>query len=188
MRSVLYSILENRLDVLSTPVPTTHLYMSTYRGGYTHDNEDWNLNTSHHGLTDDLLITNVVVDIKNSDPRARDEEFRQAITKKVEEISKWQVWKVPKKNAVLDIANVIGEKIVMVFKNVVTPQKMLEARHTSQDFSNNMKHEIEHNVNSLQPTSVRAILSTAANLGFRLYCHDMGRAYLQFLAPLSREE
>lgn len=50
-----------------------------------------------------------------------------------------------------------------------------------------MKHEMVHNVFSLRPASVRVILSTADNLRFRLYCHDMVQAYLQSLAPLSRE-
>lgn len=75
----------------------------------------------------------------------------------------------------------------MVLKNIETPQELPQARYVARGFSDNMKHEIVHNVTSLRPTSIRVILSAATNLGFRLYCHDMVQAYLHLLSPLSRE-
>lgn len=152
-----------------------------------HDDENWNLDTNDHGLTDDLFITNVVLDIKNSDPRAGDEDFIQAKTREVEGQSKRQVWKVVKNNAVPDGANIIGGRFVLVLKDVETPQEMPKARYVAQGFSDKMKHEMVHNVTSLRPAPVRFILSTAANPGFWLYFHDMVQAYLQSLAPPSRE-
>lgn len=80
--------------------------MPTYRGSYTHEDEDWNIDTNCHGLTNDLFITNVVIGIKNSGPRAGNEEFIQTKTREIEELFKWQVLKVVKKNAVSDVANI----------------------------------------------------------------------------------
>lgn len=64
---------------------------------------------------------------------------------------------------------------------------MRKARYVAQGFNDDLKHEIVHNVTSLKPSSVRIILSTASNLRFRVFCHDMVQVYLQSLSPLSRK-
>lgn len=81
----------------------------------------------------------------------------------------------------------MGGRFVLLLTNIRTPQEIAKAWYVAQGFSGNLKHEMVHNETFLRPALVRGILSTAADLGFRLYCHDMVQAYLQLLAPLSIE-
>lgn len=121
----------------------------------------------------------VVEIIENTDPQSEAEDFIEAKKIEIEGMKKRDTWTVVSHEVVPTNANILGGRFVLTLKNFSTPNEKAEARFVAHGYCDQVKNEIIHDSSTIRPSSIRIILSTAANLSFNLFSHDVMQAYLQ---------
>ena len=125
--------------------------------------------------------------IDSTNPISMSERFQKAKEQEVEVLNSRGTWEIVKKSDVPTGANVLGGRFVLALKNVGTENEQDKARFVAQGFADKEKDFLIHNVTSVRQSSVRVLLSFAANKGYRMYSHDVRQAYSQSAEPLTRE-
>ena len=146
-------------------------------------------------LNDPLSTDEFYVDLHNyitevvdgTDPRSNTEAFRVAKEQEIDGLKKRGTWKIIKEEELEQNANVLGGRFVLALKNAGTDREQPKARFVAQGFADKEKDFLIHNISSLRQSSVRVILSFAANMEYRIFTHDVTQAYTQSDDPLSRK-
>ena len=125
--------------------------------------------------------------IDSTNPISKSERFQKAKEQEVQGLNSRGTWEIVKKSDVSTGANILGGRFVLALRNVSTENEQAKARFVAQGFANKEKDFLIHNVMSLRQSSVRVLLSFAANNGYRMYSHDVRQAYTQSAEPLTRE-
>eukprot|EP00168_Porphyra_purpurea_P020863 TRINITY_DN895_c0_g1_i6.p1 TRINITY_DN895_c0_g1~~TRINITY_DN895_c0_g1_i6.p1 ORF type:complete len:1091 (+),score=259.84 TRINITY_DN895_c0_g1_i6:1132-4404(+) len=121
----------------------------------------------------------ITVVIPPGDPRIATERFKAATRKEVDGLRNRGTFRKVKLKDVPAGANIIGGRIIHTLKNVGTKDEGVKARFVAQGHRDKAKDFVVHNLSTLRHRSIRVLVSTAANLGMRLFAHDITQAYLQ---------
>jgi len=132
-----------------------------------------------------IFITTV---IPPGDPRLATARFREAALKEVAGLRERGTFTTITAADVPPGANVIGGRFVYTLKNVGTSSELAKARFVGQGYRDKAKEFVVHNMATMRQRSTRLLASTAANMGWRVFAHDITQAYLQsqdaFARPL----
>jgi len=83
-------------------------------------------------------------------------------------------------------ANIIGGRFVYTLKQVGTAVEFAKARFVAQGHRDKAKWYVVHNLATMRQRSTRILVSTAANMRWRVFAHDITQAYLQSQDTFSR--
>lgn len=122
------------------------------------------------------FITDVV---PPGDPRIATARFKAAAVKEADGLQERGTFKKVRECEVPKGANIVGGRMVYTVKNVGTADEAPKARYVAQGNRDQAKLFVVHNLATLRQRSTRILVSTAANLGLRLFADDITQAYLQ---------
>jgi len=120
------------------------------------------------------------------DPRIRTTRFREAALKEVSGLRDRGTFTAVREADVPRAANVIGGRFVYTLKQVGTAGEFAKARFVAQGNRDKAKWYVVHNLETMRQRSTRLLVSTAANMRWRLFTHDITQAYLQSQDAFSR--
>lgn len=123
--------------------------------------------------------TYITVVVPPGDPRLSTTRFRAAAAKEADGLQERGTFKRVKESDVPKGANIVGGRMVYTVKNVGTADEAPKARYVAQGNRDQAKWFVVHNLATLRQRSTRILVSTAANLGLRLFADDITQAYLQ---------
>ena len=131
--------------------------------------------TPSYSLSNTFLSDN----LHPSDPRCKWPEFAEASRKEIKGLVDRGTWKIVLKQDVPKGANILSGRYVLVIKNVVTDKPVFKARLVVQGHKDKDKNILVHNSTNLRQSSTLLIAFLAAIHNFRIWSHDVNRAYLQ---------
>jgi len=120
------------------------------------------------------------------DPRIGTTRFREAALKEVGGLRDRGTFTTVREADVPRSANVIGGRFVYTIKQVGTAGEFAKARFVAQGHRDKAKWYVVHNLATMRQRSTRLLVSTAANMRWRLFAHDITQAYLQSQDAFSR--
>jgi len=120
------------------------------------------------------------------DPRVRTTRFREAALKEVGGLRDRGTFTTVREADVPRAANIIGGRFVYTLKQVGTAGECAKARFVAQGHRDKAKWYVVHNLATMRQRSTRLLVSTAANMRWRLFAHDITQAYLQSQDAFSR--
>jgi len=121
------------------------------------------------------------------DPRIRTTRFREAALKEVGGLRDRGTFTTVREADVPRGANIIGGRFVYTLKQVGTAGELAKARFVAQGHRDKAKWYVVHNLATMRQRSTRLLVSTAANMRWRLFAHDITQAYLQSQDAFSRQ-
>jgi len=125
--------------------------------------------------------------IPAGDPRLTTTPFRDAALKEVAGLRDRGTFTTVRDADVPAGANVIGGRFVYTLKNVNTPEELAKARFVAQGHRDKAKWFVVHNLATMRQRSTRLLVSTAANMRWRIFAHDITQAYLQSRDAFTRQ-
>ena len=125
--------------------------------------------------------------IPSGDPRLNTTRFRDAALKEVAGLRDRSAFHAVPTTDVPPQANVIGGRFLYSLKHVGTPEEMAKARFVAQGHRDKAKWFVVHNLATLRQRSTRLLVSTAANMRWRIFAHDITQAYLQSRDRFTRQ-
>jgi len=120
------------------------------------------------------------------DPCVRTTRFREAATKEVGGLRDRGTFTTVREADVPRAANIIGGRFVNTLKQVGTAEEFATARFVAQGYRDKAKWYVVHNLKTMRQRSTRLLVSTAFNIRWRLFAHDITQAYLQSQDAFSR--
>lgn len=115
------------------------------------------------------------------------ESFCASKQKEVEGLARSRLWYKASLSSLSPDANVLDGRFIYTIKNYGTPSEMAKVRYVAQGYGDQEKPHMVHETSSLRASSTRPILSVAACLQFRVWSHDVHKAYLQSKHRMTRD-
>jgi len=125
--------------------------------------------------------------VPSQDPRISTTKFREAALKEVDGLRARGTFTAVREAELPRGANIIGGRFVYTLKNVNTKEEFAKARFVAQGYRDQAKWFVVHNLATMRQRSTRLLASTAANMHWRLFAHDITQAYLQSRDVFSRQ-
>eukprot|EP00168_Porphyra_purpurea_P011369 TRINITY_DN2896_c0_g1_i1.p1 TRINITY_DN2896_c0_g1~~TRINITY_DN2896_c0_g1_i1.p1 ORF type:complete len:816 (+),score=159.39 TRINITY_DN2896_c0_g1_i1:2887-5334(+) len=143
--------------------------------------------SAHETSANPLFAAHIAEVVPSGDPRLLTARFREAALEKVSGLRDRGKFTVAKTADVPRTASIIGGRFVYTLKNVGTAVELSKALFVGQGHRDRVKDFVVHNTATLRQRFTRLVVSTSANMGWRVYAQDITQAYLQSEDAFDRE-
>ena len=141
------------------------------------------LNEYSTDVEDDVFLTEV---LSPNDPRASSARMTEAKKTEIKGSLERGTFKVILREEVPPDGNALPGRFVLTIKSTEDGEENFKARYVIGGHRDRHKAFMVHTSQTLQPASVRLMLSFASMFGFEVWTSEVRQAYLQSAEPLSR--
>lgn len=135
----------------------------------------------------ELTNVNLTETLHPRDPRGNMPMFTEANRKEIKGLLEKGTWKVVLKREVPADAKMLSGRFVLTVKNANTDEEVYKARYVVQVHRDKEKKFLVHDSTNLRQRSNRLLVAIAAIFSFRIWSHDVRKAFLQSAEKLTRK-
>lgn len=132
----------------------------------------------------EILATEI---LGSNDERCNSKEMKRAKLKEIQNLIKRKTFKAILKEEIPADGNVLTGRFVLTIKSTVDGKIVFKARYVIGGHRDKFKHFIVHSLATIQPNSVRLLLTVSRIFGFDVWTGDVKQAYLQSISALDRD-
>lgn len=131
------------------------------------------------------ILATEILDV--DDERSMSEEMKKAKLTEIHNLLKRGTFKAVLSEEIPQDATVLNGRFVLAIKSTVDGKTICKARYVIGGHRDKFKRFIVHSLSTIQPHSVRLLLSLALIFDFEVWSSDVKQAYLQSMAKMYRD-